>query len=151
MIHDSNSSDTRRRLLQLIGGSACVLPFAGLVACSGKESAPAATPGPGPSTAPPEPSPQVDAPAATSAPEGAMPRLEESDTTAVALGYRHDAALVDAAKSPTYKAGQACNNCLQYQGAAGDAWGGCGLFPGKLVNASGWCRGYVARTQSLEY
>lgn len=145
MIHDSNSSEARRRLLKLIGGGACVLPFAGLVACSGKESAPAATPGPSPSAPPPEPAPQVDAEAATGAPAGPLPRLEETDPTAVALGYRHDVANVDTAKSPTFKAGQACSSCLQYQGAGGDAWGGCGLFPGKLVNADGWCRGFVAR------
>src|SRR5690606_3674360 len=108
-----------------------------------------ATPGPGPSAPSPEPAPQVDAQATTSAPEGALPRLEESDTAAVALGYRHDAALVDVAKSPTFKPGQACNNCLQYQGTAQNAWGGCGLFPGKLVNADGWCRGYVARAPSM--
>ncbi len=75
-----------------------------------------------------------------------LPHLEESDATAMALGYKHDASLVDAAKYPQHKPGQACNNCNLFQGKAGDPWGPCQLFPGKDVNAKGWCAGYAAKT-----
>lgn len=72
-------------------------------------------------------------------------RLEESDPTAVALGYKHDAAKVDAAKFPTYAAGRNCTNCQLYQAKAGDAWGACGAVGGKLVNAKGWCVAWVKK------
>lgn len=71
-----------------------------------------------------------------------LPHLEESDATAMALGYKHDASLVDKAKYPTYKAGSDCSNCKFWTGKAGDAWGPCALFPGKATAAKGWCSGY---------
>ncbi len=54
-------------------------------------------------------------------------RLEETDPTAVALGYKHDAAKVDAAKFPTFA-------------------GACGAVGGKLVNAKGWCVAWVKKS-----
>ena len=72
-------------------------------------------------------------------------RLEESDRAAVALGYRHDAAKVDAAKYPTYVAGRNCANCQLFQGKAGDAWGSCAAVGGKQVNAKGWCVAWVKK------
>jgi len=77
--------------------------------------------------------------------QAAPARLDEKDAAAVALGYLHDAKKVDAAKNPTYKAGQTCANCLQIQGKDGEAWRGCNLFPGKQVNAGGWCRVWVQK------
>lgn len=77
--------------------------------------------------------------------QAAPARLDENDATGKALGYLHDAKKVDAAKNPTYKAGQNCANCLQIQGKAGEAWRGCNLFPGKQVNADGWCRVWVQK------
>jgi High potential iron-sulfur protein len=77
--------------------------------------------------------------------QAAPVRLDEKDAAAVALGYIHDATKVEAAKNPTYKAGQNCANCLQIQGKAGEAWRGCNLFPGKQVNANGWCRVWVQK------
>lgn len=74
-----------------------------------------------------------------------LPHLEESDPTANALGYHHDTAKVDAAKRPTHKPEQNCANCNLVQGTAGDAWRPCGLFPGKAVNANGWCAAWVAK------
>lgn len=66
-------------------------------------------------------------------------RLEETDSIAVSLGYRHDASKVDAKKFPAFAAGRNCANCQLYQSKAGDAWGACGAVGGKLVNAKGWC------------
>lgn len=72
-------------------------------------------------------------------------RLEETAPTAVALGYKHDAAKVDAAKYPTFAAGRNCANCQLYQAKAGEAWGACGAVGGKLVNAKGWCVAWVKK------
>lgn len=77
--------------------------------------------------------------------QAAPVHLDENDAAAKALGYVHDAKKVDAAKNPTYKAGQHCGNCLQIQGKDGDAWRGCNLFPGKQVNNNGWCRVWVQK------
>ncbi|OGA08956.1 MAG: hypothetical protein A3D95_09660 [Betaproteobacteria bacterium RIFCSPHIGHO2_12_FULL_69_13] len=73
--------------------------------------------------------------------QGAQPRLDEKDQQAQALGYKHDASKVDKAKFKNYQAGQTCANCNLYQGKTGD-WGPCQIFPGKQVNAKGWCSAY---------
>ncbi|MEO5702040.1 MAG: high-potential iron-sulfur protein [Casimicrobiaceae bacterium] len=73
-------------------------------------------------------------------------RLEESDPTAIALGYKHDATKVDPKKSPTYGAGRNCAGCQLYQGKATDPWAPCGAFGGKQVNAKGWCAAWVKKT-----
>jgi hypothetical protein len=71
--------------------------------------------------------------------------VNEKDATAVALGYAADATKVDAKKVPKYAAGQKCNTCQLYTGKAGDPAGGCGIFPGKMVAANGWCSAYVKK------
>ena len=58
-----------------------------------------------------------------------LPHLAEDDPTAQSLKYVH-ASATD---------GQSCANCALVQGADGDAWRPCQIFPGKLVNAEGWC------------
>jgi hypothetical protein len=64
-----------------------------------------------------------------------LPLLSETDTQAVALGYKHDAT-----KAPARKDAQAhCANCSLYTGKPGAAEGPCGIFPGKAVAAKGWC------------
>ena len=73
-----------------------------------------------------------------------LPHLALTDPTASALNYTEDASKVDEAKAPTYVAGSACANCNFFQGAAA-AWGPCSLFPGKAVNAKGWCAGYAKK------
>lgn len=73
------------------------------------------------------------------------PHLQASDPTAQALSYQEDGAKVDAKKYPTYKPDQRCSNCLQLQGKAGDDWRPCNLFPGKLVDANGWCKVYIKK------
>ena len=71
-------------------------------------------------------------------------RLAPTDPAAAALGYVEDAAQVDGRKFPTYRAGSACENCLQLQGKAGADYRPCELFPGKLVAVKGWCSGWAA-------
>jgi hypothetical protein len=73
-----------------------------------------------------------------------LPHLPENDPTAQALGYHEDASKTDTAKFPAHKATQQCANCNFYQGAA-SGYGPCQLFPGKAVNAQGWCSAYAAK------
>jgi hypothetical protein len=73
----------------------------------------------------------------------ATPHVDEQDTTAKSVGYKHDAAKVDKARFAKYRPGETCANCRLYQGKAGDAWGPCPIFAGKEVNAKGWCSAYV--------
>ena len=72
----------------------------------------------------------------------AQTRVEESDETALALGYKHDTTKVDAKKYPQHKAEQKCNNCQFWQGSANDAWAGCSMFGRKHIAAAGWCLAY---------
>ncbi|MDP5032940.1 MAG: high-potential iron-sulfur protein [Paraglaciecola sp.] len=62
-------------------------------------------------------------------------RLSEDDVTAKALKYVH--------KTPVE--GAVCANCMQIKGADGEAWRGCNIFPGKLVNANGWCAAWMKK------
>lgn len=73
------------------------------------------------------------------------PHVDAADPTAQALSYFEDGSKVDPKKFPTYKPEQRCDNCLQLQGKAGDPWRPCNLFPGKLVNAKGWCKVYIKK------
>jgi len=156
--HESNA--TRRRFLKLAGGAAVVVPFVGLSAC-GKQGAPApaSVPADMEPTLTPEsmrselaaepvaPAPEPVAPPAAPAAQNTAdwPRLEESDPVAAALAYKHLASEVDKAKYRQFVAGQNCANCLQWKGSDSDAWAPCGLFPGKLVDARGWCMSYVPK------
>lgn len=65
-----------------------------------------------------------------------LPRVDESDPTAKALNYVHNARSVDAAKrfSDRY-----CYNCALFAGGEGDEWAKCSIFPGKVVAGKGWC------------
>lgn len=64
-----------------------------------------------------------------------LPPVSESDPTAKALGYVEDAAK---STNPARKAGADCSNCQFYSGGP-TGRGPCQLFPGKSVNAKGWC------------
>ena len=70
-----------------------------------------------------------------------MPKVEESDPMAKNLSYVHDATKADPAK----RAGDEkfCDNCKLYKAGSEDGWGECAVFPGKLVNAKGWCSAWV--------
>jgi hypothetical protein len=75
----------------------------------------------------------------------AAAHVEESDETAVALGYLHDSTRVDAAKSPQHQPGQRCADCAFFQGAPADEWAGCAMFGRKLVAAGGWCKAWAPK------
>ncbi|MFP4244594.1 MAG: high-potential iron-sulfur protein [Ectothiorhodospira sp.] len=72
----------------------------------------------------------------------AAEQLEESSAEAKALNYVHDATT---SEHDSYEEGQECINCLLYTDPSQEEWGGCAVFPGKEVNAKGWCTAYVAR------
>lgn len=76
-----------------------------------------------------------------------LPKLDPSDPTAQALVYVHDVADVDTSNplAARFEAGQDCSNCAQIQGEDGAEWRPCGIFPGKVVNAKGWCSVWVAK------
>jgi len=75
----------------------------------------------------------------------AGPHVSEGDAQAVALGYKNDAAKADRKKFANWQAGQACGGCLQFEGKPTDAWAPCKIFPGKQVNAKGWCTAFVKK------
>ena len=62
-----------------------------------------------------------------------LPHLPTTDPTAQALKYTEDASTA----GPPHQEGQACANCNFFAGGTGYA--ACQLFPGKAVNAKGWC------------
>jgi hypothetical protein len=69
-----------------------------------------------------------------------LPHQTLDDPTAKALNYTEDAS-----KAPApHQAGQNCANCNFFHGGA-TGFGPCDLFPGKAVNAGGWCTGYAKK------
>ena len=129
----------RRRLLKSIGGGLALIPLMQLFGCSREDP-----------QAPVEPPETADAEDATpaeqpTAPAPDMPRLSEDDPAARALGYRHATSDVDQAAFPRHELDQKCSNCALYTGGGGDQWGGCDIFPGKLVNADGWCNAWAPK------
>jgi hypothetical protein len=70
-----------------------------------------------------------------------LPQLDEADPVAKALVYVHNVADLDTANplAQRYEDGQTCANCAQIQGEDGATWRPCGIFPGKVVSADGWC------------
>jgi hypothetical protein len=68
-----------------------------------------------------------------------MPHLETSDPVASSMKYTEDASAVDPATRANPAEVQTCANCALVQGADGDAWRPCQIFPGKAVAAGGWC------------
>ena len=74
-----------------------------------------------------------------------LPKLDLADPQAKALGYVLDTNKVDAKANPMHKPEQKCSNCVQYKGAPADVAGPCALFPGKSVQANGWCKVYAKK------
>ena len=145
--HDGHSA-SRRHFLRVSGTTLLLIPVVNLAGCSESTpetpSAPAGTSSaPAPSTSTPTPA----APAQAAPAPAALVKLDENDSTAVTLGYKHSAADVNADRYARYEAGQTCSNCSLF--LPGDSpepgWGACSIFPGKLVNAGGWCNVYVAK------
>jgi hypothetical protein len=77
--------------------------------------------------------------------QAAPARVEESDETAQALGYRHDTGKVDKQRYPKHAATQRCTNCSFFQGSATDEWGGCAMFGRKQIAGAGWCSAWAAK------
>lgn len=73
-----------------------------------------------------------------------LPHLAVDDPTAAALNYTEDASKVDKAKAPTFVPGSACAGCNFFHGGS-TGYGACDLFPGKAVNAKGWCAGFAKK------
>ncbi len=68
-----------------------------------------------------------------------LPKLSEDDPLAQSMKYTHDASTVEPSNRANPTADQDCANCALLLGADGDAWRPCQIFPGKVVNAKGWC------------
>ncbi|MES2039628.1 MAG: high-potential iron-sulfur protein [Pseudomonadota bacterium] len=68
----------------------------------------------------------------------ADPALKEDEVTAKEHAYVEDASKVDVKRFPEFKNTQKCGSCQLYEDK-GKGWGGCGIFPGKLVKETGWC------------
>ena len=68
-----------------------------------------------------------------------LPHLSADDPMGQAMKYTDDASTVDPASRTNPAADQTCANCALIQGADGEAWRPCQIFPGKAVAAAGWC------------
>lgn len=73
--------------------------------------------------------------------------LNPNDPQAKALGFTDDASKVDTSVHPTYKPGQRCSTCQQYQGKPTDATAACTIFAGHSVPAGGWCMVWTQRAK----
>ena len=71
--------------------------------------------------------------------------VQDSDPSAVALGYVSDVKKIDAKKFPQYAAGQNCANCTLFEGTAKDANAPCLAFGGNAVSSKGWCSAWVKK------
>lgn len=71
-----------------------------------------------------------------------LPPISEDDPVAVSLKYVHDAPkAADRSNAEAF-----CSNCQLYTGEADSEWGPCSIFPGKSVNANGWCAAWVIKS-----
>ena len=75
-----------------------------------------------------------------------LPQLSEEDPMAKSMRYTHDATTVDPSARTNPAKDQTCSNCALVQGADGDAWRPCQIFPGKSVAAKGWCSVWAPRS-----
>jgi hypothetical protein len=71
--------------------------------------------------------------------------VQDSDPSAIALGYVSDVKKIDTNKFPQYALGQNCAVCTLFQGTAKDADAPCLAFGGKAVSAKGWCSAWVKK------
>ncbi|MEL7450534.1 MAG: high-potential iron-sulfur protein [Pseudomonadota bacterium] len=150
----SNEKIERRQFVKLASAAVLAAPLGGLAGCGDSGSDAGSTSSPASSAPPPQPEPQAAPPAAAPEPAPAAPpaagmeKVDENDTLAQSLGYRHAAADVDLTKFP--KRGEAgaenqyCKNCVLFQGGDNE-WGACSIFGGKMVNAGGWCATYAPK------
>jgi hypothetical protein len=87
----------------------------------------------------------VPALSTTDAGAAGLPLLDPTDSVAQSLGFVPDASSVAANANPTFKPGQHCGVCMQYQGKPSAATAGCGIFAGHSVPFGGWCRAFAQR------
>lgn len=82
-----------------------------------------------------------------SIPEGETP-VSESEATASALGFHHDAKKTDFKKFPerkkTSSKNDLCKFCSQYN-KLNDGWGKCNILNQGVVSSSGWCSAYTKK------
>jgi High potential iron-sulfur protein len=71
--------------------------------------------------------------------------LDPTDATAQSLGFVPNASKVAANADSTFKPGQHCAVCMQYQGHPTDATAGCSIYPSHSVPSAGWCRAFAQR------
>lgn len=78
--------------------------------------------------------------------ELATPELRSTDPVARSLLYYPNTLDVPAASplAARHQPEQKCAGCINVRGVAGDPLRPCPIFPGKLVNANGWCSLWAA-------
>ena len=145
MSKDHKTNQDRRRFLKIAGGGAVMVPIIGLAGCSGGNDAAAPAAKPMTDAAPAKKAMEPAAPAQAPAKSPEMPKLSANDPQAKSLAYVEDATTIDSARQPRFQAGQACSNCVLFQKKDDPDWGGCSIFPGKLVKAAGWCSVYAPK------
>jgi hypothetical protein len=74
-----------------------------------------------------------------------LPLLDPADPVAQSLGFVLDVSKVVANANPTYKPGQHCGVCMQFQGKPSDVTAACGIYAGHSVPSRGWCRAFGQR------
>ena len=72
-----------------------------------------------------------------------LPKVSEDDPTAQQLKYVHDASR---AAGDVRGISDYCYNCRYFKGDQDTGWAACDLFPGKSVNAKGWCSVWSAKS-----
>jgi High potential iron-sulfur protein len=74
-----------------------------------------------------------------------LPLLDPTDPVAQSLSFVPDASRVAANANPTFKSGQHCGVCMQFQGKPSDATAGCSIYAGHSVPSRGWCAAFAQR------
>ncbi len=125
----------RRKLIQVIAiGSAAFVAQA----CSKKADPNANVTG--------ELGAEADAAATTPAADKPLALVSETDATATALGYKHNAAEIPAAekteKNGIAGANQNCKNCAFFAAIDGVEGGKCSLIMAGYVKPNGWCKSW---------
>ena len=74
-----------------------------------------------------------------------LPPIDPADSIAQSLGFVLDASKVAANANSTFKLGQHCGVCMQFQGKPSDATAACRIYTGRSVPSRGWCRAFGQR------
>jgi High potential iron-sulfur protein len=74
-----------------------------------------------------------------------LPPLDLTDPVAQSLDFVPDASKQVANSNSSFKPGQHCGVCMQFQGKAADARAACTIYAGHSVPSSGWCRAFAQR------